>query len=131
MAGQHLPEGGPHAVQLRLLQLVLRVGRSVAPGQQHDVALAQREAELLGEPHDHRRRRARAAGLDEAQMAHRDVGPDGQVELAQPAPLPLLPEQLADGPLGPESGRPGHRGHVPKLAACPRRGDYLPVKGSA
>jgi hypothetical protein len=76
--------------KLRLLEAVLRVGRGVAAGQQQLVALAQRHFELFGQPQDHFRRRPRSSRLDEAQMPRRDVGLDGQIELAQPTSLAPL-----------------------------------------
>jgi hypothetical protein len=53
---------------------------------------------VLGQAQDHLTGRPRPAGLNEAQVPGGDVGLDGQVELAEPAPLPPLPEQVADRP---------------------------------
>src|SRR6266567_270516 len=67
-------------------------------GQQQRVALAQRHVKVLGQAQDHRAGGPGPAGLHEAQVARRDVRLDGQVELAQPAPLAPLAEQVTHGP---------------------------------
>jgi hypothetical protein len=58
----------------------------MAGGEQELVAVAQRNLEPIGQLQDHVGARARATGLDEAQVAGGDAGLEGQVELAQPAP---------------------------------------------
>ena len=68
-----------------LLERPLRVDRRVAGGEQHPVALAQRHVELLGQVQDHLLARARAAGLEEAQVARGDAGLEREVELAEAA----------------------------------------------
>jgi hypothetical protein len=70
-------EGLADRVQLGLGQAVLGVGRGVAARQQQRVAVAEGDVEVFGQAQDHVAGRAGAAGLDEAEMAARDVGGDG------------------------------------------------------
>ena len=53
--------------------------------------------ELLGEMEHHLRARPRAAVLDEAQMPASHTRLERQLELAEPAALPPLPQHRADG----------------------------------
>ena len=100
------------------------VGVRIARGLEQLVALAQRDVERVGERQQRVAARARAAGLDEAQVPGRDAGFGGQPELAraaQAAPAPeLVPERARAGaaPVGHRLGssagapplwhRPGH-----------------------
>jgi hypothetical protein len=51
----------------------------------------------FGSMQDHLARRRRASALDEAQMALRDLGFAGEIELAEPAPLTPVAQEIADG----------------------------------
>ena len=67
------------------------------PGRdQQRVALAQRHVELLGEPQHHVARRLRPPGFEKAEMAGRNLGVAGKVELAEAAALTPLAEVMAD-----------------------------------
>ena len=57
---------------------------------------------MFGQAQDHVAGRAGAPGLDEAQMPARDVGRDGQVQLAEPAALAPPAEQVS-GVRGPDA----------------------------
>jgi hypothetical protein len=82
---QHLLDRFAHRTHLGNIELALRVGRRVARGQEQVVALAERNLEPLGQMEQQLRARARAAGLDEAQMARRDVRLQRELELTEPA----------------------------------------------
>ena len=87
------------------------------------VAVAQGDVEAVGQLEHHAGTGARAAGLDEAQMASRYAGVGRQVHLAQ-APLPTpLAQQRADGRRG---ARAGHGGF--DLAPRRQRDAYLERK---
>jgi hypothetical protein len=68
----------------------------VAGCEQELVALAKRQLELLAEMQHHFAARLRAARLDEAEMACRDVGLERELELAQPASGAPLAQQLTE-----------------------------------
>jgi hypothetical protein len=59
------------------------------------VAVAQGHVELFGQVEHHLRARARTTRLDIAQVSRGDACLERQLELADPAPLPPLPEQRA------------------------------------
>jgi hypothetical protein len=61
-------------------------------GQQQAVAVAQRNLEALGEVEDHLAARLRAPRLDEAEMPRRNRRSHRELELAEVAPLPPLPQ---------------------------------------
>ena len=67
--------------------------RREAAREQHLVAFAQRDLEVLGDPLDHGRGRAVLSGLDVAEVPRRDLGQQGQaLQLRQvPALAPLAP----------------------------------------
>jgi hypothetical protein len=92
VAGQHLVERRPHRLHLGIVEPVLHVHRGVAGRQHQPVSFAERDVELVSELQHHLGARARAAGLDEAQVASRDSGLERQVELAQPAALAPVPQ---------------------------------------
>jgi len=77
---EHAAQGGADRGQFLAVERVLGVGGGVTTGQQERVAVAQRHVEVLGKAQDHRAGRPGPAGLHEAQVARRDVGPDGQVK---------------------------------------------------
>jgi hypothetical protein len=81
------------------------------------MALPQGHIQMLRSQENHLARRRRAAALDEAQMFPRDVGVDGEVELAQAALLAPRAHEVADG-----MGGLGH----PKTLTVSRSGHQLP-----
>jgi hypothetical protein len=85
--------------ELGRVERALRVDGRVARGQQHPVALAERDVEVLGQVQDHLLAGLAAAGLHEAQVARRDARLEREVELAQaPARTPGL-DQWSNGHL--------------------------------
>jgi hypothetical protein len=94
VAVQDLLQGVPDDSELGLGQAAFGVGRGVAAGQQQRVAVAEGDVEVFGQAEDHLAGRPGAAGLDEAQVPRGDVRRDGQVQLAEPAALPPLAEQV-------------------------------------
>jgi len=119
---QHVLYGFVHGRHRRVGQPVGRVGGGVAAGQQQHVALTQRHVELLGEAKDHLAGRPRPPGFDERQVPGRHLGPQREVELGEPAPLPPAAQQLADRSRC-VGGRLGHchRGHQATLRATGER----------
>src|SRR6202034_1024714 len=81
-------------------------------------------ANRLGHRQNQGRRRPGPAGLHEAQVAGRDVGLDGQVKLAQPAPLAPLAQQRADRRRARRG--PGCRHHAPDVSRPPGRAAITP-----
>ncbi|AQA20851.1 glu/Leu/Phe/Val dehydrogenase, dimerization domain protein [Rhodococcus sp. MTM3W5.2] len=99
-------------------ELVLGVRRGIAACQQQRVPLPQRDIELFAELEQHRLGWPGPAGLEEAHVPGRDLGPGREVQLTEPASLPPPPEQRADRRLGLDEGgheatlgRPGKRRH--------------------
>jgi hypothetical protein len=68
-AVEDLLQGGAHRCHVAVVQAGLGVAGRVPGGEQQVVALAQRHVQAVGEEEHHLRARARAAGLDEAQVA--------------------------------------------------------------
>ena len=85
-------ERRPHVLRGRVVDRGLVVTRGVAGGEQQRVALAQRHVEVTGEGEQQLGARARAPGLDEAQMLGRHAGFEREIHLAAPAPAPPLAE---------------------------------------
>ena len=73
VSAQHLIDRVPHRSHLGRVELALRKHRGVPGRKEQVVAVAQGHLELFGEVEHHRGARARATGLDEAQMARRDA----------------------------------------------------------
>src|SRR5262249_47438594 len=71
------------------------VSRREPRGEQQRVPLAQRHVEHAGEEADHRATRLSTAGLEEAEMARRDAGFDGQRELTEAADNSPVTQQTA------------------------------------
>jgi hypothetical protein len=90
---QRLAERLHHLPVVRLLQ----VGRREASREQQPVALAHRQVEALGEVDEQLAARARAAGLDEAEVLGREVRLQRELELAQMPARPPETDQLTDG----------------------------------
>ena len=82
----------------RRVERRLRVHGGVAGRQQQGVALPQRHLEVLGEVQHELPTGPGTAGLDEAQVAGRHLGLHREVELAQPAALPPVPQEIPDAP---------------------------------
>ena len=91
-----LGERPAHARHRLAVERRLRVPRRVPGGEQHRVALPQRDVEVLGEGQHQLRRRLRLAGLDEAEVAGRHPDVERQVHLAAAAVLPPVPQHRAD-----------------------------------
>ena len=68
-----------------------------AAREQQSIALGDRQIEVLGQVDEELAARAGTAGLDEAQVLGRDVGVQGQLELAHAAPRTPEADQLARG----------------------------------
>jgi hypothetical protein len=94
VAVQDLLESLLDGPELGLGQAAFGVGGREAAGQQQRVAVAEGDVEVFGQAEDHLAGRPGPAGLDEAQVPRGDVGRDGQVQLAEPAALPPLAEQV-------------------------------------
>ena len=105
-----LLERVPHAGHRLVVEGGLLVLRGVARGEQHRVALAQRDVEVLGEGEDELGRRLRLAGLDEAEVAGRDADVEGEVHLAAPAVLPPVSQHRSDRRRGHRPATYGRRG---------------------
>jgi hypothetical protein len=61
------------------------------------IAVAQRHVELSGKSENHVRTRSRLPGLDQADVPCRDLGDEGELELAHPLTVPPLAQQFANG----------------------------------
>jgi hypothetical protein len=79
-----------------IIQGSLRKRGRKAAGDQHDVALAQRNLEPFGEPHQHLARGRGAPRFHEAQVPRGDFRIEREIELAQVPALPPLPQVFAD-----------------------------------
>ena len=93
---QHEIDRGPRRFQRGIVERALRKRRRKTGRDQQHVALAQRHVEPLGELQHHVARRRRAAGFDKAEMARRDLGVAGEIELAEMAALPPFAQMIAD-----------------------------------
>jgi len=107
-------ERAADVLELGRFEVALAVRRSVAGGQEHGVALAERDVEHAGEELDHLAAGVRAPGLEEGQVAGRDLGLDREHELAHPAGQPPVPEQGSEGRVH----RPSHATPVYGMAAA-------------
>ena len=76
---------------------LVQVGRREAAREQQPIALGDRQVEALGEMDQQLAARARAAGLDEAEVLGREARVERELELAEPAAATPEPDQLADG----------------------------------
>ena len=94
--GEQAVDGFAHRLHLGRVEVGGVERRREAARDQQRVALAQRHVELVGEVEHHLAARPRPAGLDEAEMARRDAGGVGEIELAQPAAGPPLAQELPD-----------------------------------
>jgi len=77
------------------VESALAVGRRKARCDEQSVALSEGDIEPVGEMQHHLAARARAAGLDEAQVPRRDSGSRRQLELTQVPACPPLTQQLS------------------------------------
>jgi hypothetical protein len=93
---QDLRDRLAHRLHLRILEVVLLEPRREPGGQQHAVALAQRDIELRGEVQHHLGAGPRSAGLEEAHVPSGDPGRERQLELAHPASSAPLAQEHAD-----------------------------------
>ena len=87
---QHEMDGPAHVVEDGIFQRTLRKHRRIAGGDQQYIAFPLRHFQLLGEVQDHLAAGLRAPGFEKAQVARRDFGFAGQIELAEAAALPPL-----------------------------------------
>jgi hypothetical protein len=78
---QHVADSARDLGKLRRAEIGLAPCRGVAGRQQQRVVLAQGHVERLGEAQDHLPARTRAAKLQKAQMALRDLCPAGKLQL--------------------------------------------------
>ena len=94
---QDLPDRRARRRHRRVVQRAFGVHRREAGGREQAVAFAQRHVEPIGQAKHHFAARHRAAGLDEAEVARRNLGIDREVEPAQPAALAPFAQLRADG----------------------------------
>jgi hypothetical protein len=84
------------ACKCRISERPLRKHWCIPGRDQEHVAFAQGDVEALGQSKNHVARRHRTSGFDKAQVARRDPGIAGKVELAHaPAPSPFA-QMVAD-----------------------------------
>ena len=93
---QHQVDRLPRRFQRGIVERALRKRRRKSGRDQQHVAFAQGHLQPLGQLQHHVARRRGAAGFDEAQMARRDLGIAGEIELAQMAALPPFAQVIAD-----------------------------------
>jgi hypothetical protein len=84
---------------------------------QKRILLTERHLQPLGEAQHHLPARSRAAGLDEAQMPRRDLGLEGEIELAHAPPLAPAAQMMSD--------RTDFLGHGEDIVRAGRRVHYL------
>ena len=104
---------------------LLQIGRSEAAREQQTVALGDRQVEVLGEVHEELATRARAAGLDKAEVLGGEVRVQRQLQLREPPLGAPEADQLAGGLRFPV----GHFGHGANRSACRVRLHYLGCNG--
>jgi hypothetical protein len=80
-----------------IVKRALREHRREAGRQQHRVALAQRQLEMVAEVEQHVAAGRGPAGLDEAQVPGRDLGVEREVELAHAALQAPFAQPLSNG----------------------------------
>ncbi len=93
---EHPLDRGAHGLQLGRVEIGRVVRRRVARRDEQRVAGPQRHVEVIGEVEHHLAARTGTAGLDEAQVARRDPGIRGEIELAHPAARPPVAQQRPD-----------------------------------
>ena len=93
---QHQLDRGAAGGQRRVVEAALGEHRREAGGGEPAVALAQRHVEPIGEAQHHLAARLGAAGLEIAEVAGRDLGLAGEVELAEAAAQAPVAQQRAD-----------------------------------
>ena len=105
---------------IRIVERPLAVHRGKSCGQQQLVLFAQWNIEHRGQSQHHRPTRCGPPGLDEADVAGRDIGLDREVQLTQPTTLPPLAHQRTEG-------RCLHvnRGHASSVAQLGGQDHYL------
>jgi hypothetical protein len=91
VCGQEPVQCFPHGRHLALVERPLAEDGGKAGRQEQAVAVAQWDVEAVGEVKDHLAARLRPSRLDEAEMPRRDCRSQGELELAEVAPLPPLP----------------------------------------
>ena len=119
--GERLAQRSHHLAVEGLLQ----VGRSEAAREQQAVALGDRQVEVLGEVDEELATRARAAGLDKAEVLGGEVRAQRQLHLREPPLSAPEADQLTGGlrlPLG-------LLGHGANRSACRVRLHYLGCNG--
>ena len=97
VAGQHLIDRRACDPQRRVVEGTLGEYRRVSRGVQQKIAIAQRHVQSFGKPQYHVAARLRPPGLQKTEMPRRDFCVERQLKLAQPAVLPPLAQQIADG----------------------------------
>jgi hypothetical protein len=94
--GEHQADGLACRLERRVVEAALGVDRRETGRRQQHVALPQRDRHLLGQPEQHLATWLGPAGLQEAEMASRDVGLVRQGQLAEAAALAPGAQQVAD-----------------------------------
>jgi hypothetical protein len=97
VALEHEVDRPPRRGEGRVVEGALREQGRVARRHQEQVALAQGHLEALGEVEHHLAARRGASALHEAEVLLRDLGLEGEVELAHPAALAPGAQVPAEG----------------------------------
>ena len=90
-----MPSSSGCLLGLRAVEIGLGVGRRVSRGEHQRIAFTQRHIELLGKREQQPAARTGPSGFDEAEVASGDAGVQSEIQLAAPAPLAPLAQQLA------------------------------------
>src|SRR5262249_57089624 len=95
VAFQHYVDCFSYHFKGRIRQLPFGKSRGKSSGVQEDVALAQRELQLLCKMQDHFTARPGTASFEKAQVPRGNIRLVGQIELADAPPLAPLAQQIA------------------------------------
>jgi hypothetical protein len=120
-AQQHPLDDRARRRHRRIVERPRREHRRESGRGQQAVALAQRHVEAAREPQHHLAARRRAAGLEAAEMARRDVGGERELELAEAAAHPPVAELRADR----GGGSGGHRDKITRRSPAAMTCDVM------